>query len=388
MGSAVSRQSDAGEREPFEKGRVRTCVGCGERVGVDDVRGARPLVRLILGPGGVIAVDPGDGGFGRGAHVHPRKDCLSAAVARGLARAAKGRVHAIVGAAGGGAEGAGDQAGDQATQGVEPLTTVSLARAIREATERRLQGLIRAAVRCQSAAIGADALVGSCVRGEAALVLVACDAAAGADLPEVRRAVAEGRAVAWGSKQGLGALVGGPRERGVAVMAISAAPIAAAVANAAHVVDTCARVERGEDAADDGRRGAGRRGRPSRNAAARSEEGGSPEQRKALPGRAGLPRRREPGTSGVERENPGVGVRSASEEVGGRPDSPEGALTSREERRVSESEFGRLLATPPGMGGGGAVGGRAAMSGPTGRASTVDRVAANRRPRGWVRRIG
>lgn len=387
MGSAVSRQSDAGEREPFEKGRVRTCVGCGERVGVDDVRGARPLVRLILGPGGVIAVDPGDGGFGRGAHVHPQKDCLSAAVARGLARAAKGRVHAIVGAAGKGAEGAGDQA----THGVEPLTTVSLARAVREATERRLQGLIRAAVRCQSAAIGADAVVGSCVRGEAALVLVACDAAAGADLPEVRRAVAEGRAVAWGSKLGLGALAGGPHERGVAVMAISAAPIAAAIANAAHVVDTCARVERGEDAAgaaDDARRGAGRRGRPSRNAAARSEEGGSPEQRKAPPGHAGLRRRREPGTSGMERESPEVGVLSASEEVGGRPGSPQGALTSREERRGPESESGRLLATAPGVGGGGAVGGRAAMSGPTGRASTVDRVAANRRPRGWVRRIG
>ncbi|WP_438038333.1 YlxR family protein [Sorangium sp. So ce128] len=379
----MSRQSDAGEREPFEKGRVRTCVGCGERVGVDDVRGARPLVRLILGPGGVVAVDPGDGGFGRGAHVHPQQDCLSAAVARGLARAAKGRVHAIVGAAGGGAEGAGDQA-----QGVEPLTTVSLARAIRGATERRLHGLVRAAVRSQSAAIGPDAVVGSCVRGEAALVLVACDAAAGADLPEVRRAVAEGRAVAWGSKQGLGALAGGPRERGVAVMAISAASIAAAVANAAHVVDTCARVERGEDAAEGGRRGAGRRGRPSRSAAARSEEGESPEHRKAPPGHAGLSRRRGPGTSGVERENPGAGVLSASEDVGGRPGSLEGALTSREERRVPESGSGRLLATAPGMGGGGAVGGRAAVSGSTGRASTVDRVAANRRPRGWVRRIG
>ncbi|WP_438032175.1 DUF448 domain-containing protein [Sorangium sp. So ce204] len=379
----MSRQSDAGEREPFEKGRVRTCVGCGERVGVDDVRGARPLVRLILGPGGVVAVDPGDGGFGRGAHVHPQQGCLSAAVARGLARAAKGRVHAIVGAAGGGAEGVDDQA-----QGVEPLTTVSLARAIREATERRLQGLLRAAVRSQSVAMGADAVVRSCVRGEAALVLVACDAAAGADLPEVRRAVAEGRAVAWGSEQGLGALAGGPREHGVGLMAISSASIAAAVANAAHVVDTCARVERGEDAAEGGRRGAGRRGRPSRSAAARSEEGGSPEQRKAPPGHAGLSRRRAPGTSGVERENPGAGVLSASEDVGGRTGGLEGALTSRDERRVPESGSGRLLATAPGTGGGGAVGGRAAVSGPTGRASTVDRVAANRRPRGWVRRIG
>ncbi|WP_437730987.1 DUF448 domain-containing protein [Sorangium sp. So ce1335] len=330
----MSRQSDAGEREPSEKGRVRTCVGCGERVGVDDARGVRPLVRLILGPGGVIAVDPGDGGFGRGAHVHPRRDCLAAAVTRGLARAAKGRVHAIVGSVGPGAEGAGDQA----APGAEPLTAASLARAIREATERRIQGLVRSAVRSQHAAIGADAVVGSCARGEAALVIVACDAAAGADLPEVQRAIAEGRAVAWGSKQALGALAGGPRERGVAVMAISSASIAAAVASAVHVVDTCARIERGEDAAEGGRGSAGRRGRPARPASARSDKSARP---------AG----------------------------GEAPSAP-------------ENGDGRLLATAPGTGEGGAVGGRGVVSGSAGRASTVDRVAANRRPRGWVRRIG
>ncbi|WP_437721362.1 DUF448 domain-containing protein [Sorangium sp. So ce861] len=386
----MSRQSDAGEREPFEKGRVRTCVGCGERVGVEDARGARPLVRLILGPGGVIAVDPGDGGFGRGAHVHPQRDCLSAAVARGLARAAKGRVHAIVGTAGPGGTGeerAGEPAaaGEAAARGPEPLTTISLARAIREATERRLQGLIRAAVRSQGVAVGADAVVGSCQRGEAALVLVACDAAAGADLPEVRRSIAEGRAVAWGSKQVLGSLAGGPRERGVAVMAISSPSIAGAVAHAAHVVDTCARIERGEGAAEGGRGGSGRKGRPSRNAAARSEEGGSPEPQKAAPGPA--PRRGR-GKAGVDVERPRPFARPASEGGGGQPGSPAGELAGREERLASESGSGRLLATAPGTGEGGAVGGRAAMSGSTGRASTVDRVAANRRPRGWVRRIG
>ncbi|WP_437630808.1 DUF448 domain-containing protein [Sorangium sp. So ce854] len=338
MEAVVSRQSDAGEREPSEKGRVRTCVGCGERVVVDDARGARPLVRLILGPGGVIAVDPGDGGFGRGAHVHPRKDCLAGAVARGLARAAKGRVHAIVGSAGLGAEGVGGQA----APGAEPLTAASLARAIREATERRIQGLVRSAVRSQRAAIGADAVVGSCARGEAALVLVACDAAAGADLPEVQRAIAEGRAVAWGSKQTLGALAGGPRERDVAVMAISSASIAAAVASAVHVVDTCARIERGEDAAEGGRGGAGRRGRPARRASARSD---------------------------------------ARSDQSARP-------AGGEEPPAPESGVGRLLATAPGTGEGGAVGGRGVVSGSAGRASTVDRVAANRRPRGWVRRIG
>ncbi|XXX73556.1 YlxR family protein [Sorangium sp. So ce134] len=383
----MSRHNDAGEREPFEKGRVRTCVGCGERVGVDDARGARALVRLILGPGGVIAVDPGDGGFGRGAHVHPQRDCLSAAVARGLARAAKGRVHAIVGSAGPGGTGE-ERAGDPAAQGPEPLTTVSLARAIREATERRLQGLVRAAVRSQSVAVGADAVVGSCARGEAALVLVACDAAAGAELPEVRRAIAEGRAVAWGSKQVLGSLAGGPRERGVAVMAISSPSIAAAVARAAHVADTCARIERGEDAAEGGRGGSGRRGRPSRNAAARSEEGGSPDPRNAAPGPAGPAPRRGPGRAGVDVERPQPFARPAPEGAGGQPGGPSGALAGREERLASESGSGRLLATAPGTGEGGAVGGRAAVSGSTGRASTVDRVAANRRPRGWVRRIG
>ncbi len=387
MESVVSRQNDAGEREPFERGRVRTCVGCGERVGVDDVRGARPLVRLILGPGGVVAVDPGDGGFGRGAHVHPQRDCVAAAVARGLARAAKGRVHAILGNAGPGAEGAGDQA----APGAEPLTAVSLARAIREATERRLRRFIRAAVRSQSVAIGADAVVGSCERGEAALLLVACDAPAGADRPEVRRAIAEGRAVAWGTQQVLGSLVGGPRERGVAVMAIFSASLAAAVAHAAHVVDACARIERGEGAAEGGRGSSGRRGRSARNAAVRSEAGGVPERRKAASGHAGPAPRRGSGRAGVDVEHVehlSPGARPASEGVREKPDSPAGGLAGRDERLASKSGSGRLLAIARGTGEGGPVGGTVAMSGSTGRATTVDRVAATGRPRGWVKRIG
>ncbi len=124
MGSAVSRQSDAGEREPFEEGasaHVRRLRGARRRRRRPRRSSARPAHPWSW------RRDRGRSRRRRvraGAHVHPRKDCLSAAVARGLARAAKGRVHAIVGAAGGGAEGAGDQAGDQATQGVEPLTTV------------------------------------------------------------------------------------------------------------------------------------------------------------------------------------------------------------------------------------------------------------------------
>ncbi|WP_437670906.1 DUF448 domain-containing protein [Sorangium sp. So ce131] len=389
MDSEASRQNGTGEREPSERGRARTCVGCGERVDVGDARGARSLVRLILGPGGVIAVDPGDGGFGRGAHVHPRKECLAGAVARGLARSAKGRVHTIVGPL---AEGAAERAGDDAAQGAEPLTTASLARAIRAAMERRLEGLIRSAVRSQSAAIGADAVAGACARGEAALVLVACDAAAGAELPEVRRAVAEGRAVAWGSKQALGALAGGPRERGVAVMAISSASIADAVARAVHIVDTCGRVERGEDAAEAGGRGsagAGRRGRPARNAPAPSAEvAGSPEPTRTAPGRGGQEPRRRPERAGANAGPSKRGPRPAPEAAAGQPGSPEGAPASRAGQPAPTGGAGRLLAAAPETGNGGAVGGRWAESGSAGRASTVDRVAANRRPRGWVRRIG
>ena len=85
----------------------------------------------------------------------------------------------------------------------------SLARAIQRAMDRRIEGLLAAAVRSRRAVCGADAVTGACKRGEAALVVVACDAAAAADLTEVRRAVAEGRAVAWGSKQRLGAIAPG-----------------------------------------------------------------------------------------------------------------------------------------------------------------------------------
>jgi len=72
---------------------TRTCVGCGERASA--TRGEDGLIRLILGPGGEIAVDARGGGFGRGAHVHARPECLRRAVERGLSRSAKARVHSL-----------------------------------------------------------------------------------------------------------------------------------------------------------------------------------------------------------------------------------------------------------------------------------------------------
>jgi predicted RNA-binding protein YlxR (DUF448 family)/ribosomal protein L7Ae-like RNA K-turn-binding protein len=208
-------------------GRTRTCVGCNERVEILSAGPAR-LIRFILGPGGEVAVDPKGGGFGRGAHVHPRRECVERAARAGLLRATKGAARTVV---------------DAGESGIaEPLAAAALARAIQRSMDRRVEGLLATAVRSRQLARGADAVTGACQRGEAALVVVACDAAAAADLTEVRRAVAEGRAVAWGTKERLGAIVapravrsrlGAPPEphgtEGVGVVAIVSRTIAEAL---------------------------------------------------------------------------------------------------------------------------------------------------------------
>jgi predicted RNA-binding protein YlxR (DUF448 family) len=211
------------ERAAPRAGRTRTCVGCGQRVDLE--AGGSDLVRLVLGSDGEVAVDAGGGGFGRGAHVHARRTCLEKASAKGLAKAAKGRVVAVVG-----------------EEGSEPLGADALGRAIRAALDRRIRGLLVAATRSRAIAVGADAVTSACQRGEAHAVVVACDAAAEADLDEVRRAVPDGRAVAWGTKGALAALCPGGTEvstGGLAVIAILSASIAAAVCDAARAADAC-----------------------------------------------------------------------------------------------------------------------------------------------------
>lgn len=216
--------------------RERTCVGCGERVDKTAEGGAgAELVRLILGPDGEVAVDAAGGGFGRGAYVHPRRDCLAKAVTRGLPKAAKGRVSTIV------------DVDNERAEGHEPertkLTVDSLAAAIRAAMTRRIRGLFTSAGRSRALALGTDAVTGASERGEAELIVVACDAAAGAELSVVRKAVAEGRAVAWGTKLELGALCSGGRGRkkdvGLAVVAVTSRRIAAALRDAVRAADAC-----------------------------------------------------------------------------------------------------------------------------------------------------
>lgn len=257
------------EAEKAPRGRTRTCVGCGEHVATEATEKAIDLVRLVLGPEGEIAVDARGGAFGRGAHVHARPACLERAVKGGLARSTKGKALAVL-----------------AEDGTRlPLHAGSLARAIQEAMDRRIEGLFAAAVRSRQLAYGADAVTGpdGCQRPEAELIVVARDAAA-AELTEmsgVRRAVAEGRAVAWGDKPRLGRMVTLGKTRAadqdvvsVAVVAILSRPIAEALQQAVRIADA-ARARAGAAATGVSPRngGGGRRGQRRAPAGDRDRQG-------------------------------------------------------------------------------------------------------------------
>jgi predicted RNA-binding protein YlxR (DUF448 family)/ribosomal protein L7Ae-like RNA K-turn-binding protein len=177
---------------------VRTCAGCGKR---DQ---AEALVRVVLDPSsGELAVDLADGKFGRGAHVHPTAACVVKATTKGgFAKAFKTKVVAEPKAVG------------------EQLVL---------AADRRIEGLLGGAKRARQLAIGSD-LVREALREEkASLVVVACDAAAAADLPEVRKAIGDGNAVPFADKKRLGALLGKDE---VAVCAVLNAGVASALASA------------------------------------------------------------------------------------------------------------------------------------------------------------
>lgn len=64
------------------RGPVRTCIGCRSREPVSR------LIRLVADPTGGCVVDYDRSLPGRGAHIHPRAECIDQAVARrALARA-------------------------------------------------------------------------------------------------------------------------------------------------------------------------------------------------------------------------------------------------------------------------------------------------------------
>ena len=166
----------------------RTCVGCGQRDGAED------MLRLLVADD-EVAFDLAGGGFGRGAHLHARPACIQGAP-RGLARSFGG-----------------------------PVDTGSarLGALLVEACGRRVVGLLLAAHRLRDLAVGAEAAVQAMSAG-APLLVVAGDAGAVARSSAVERCIAEGRAIAWSTKAELGALFG---EATVAICAVRHAGIAA-----------------------------------------------------------------------------------------------------------------------------------------------------------------
>ncbi len=182
----------------------RTCAGCGETAPAED------LVRLILDPSsGEVAVDLGGSAFGRGAHLHPAPGCVAKSLKGGLARVFKSKVVA-----------------DASVIGAD----------IVKAADRRIEGLLTGARRAGQLALGADVVAQSMREGSVELVVVARDARAATRVPEIERAIASGKAVAFADKQHLGVLMGrggvGDEAGEVAVIAILHVGVADAVSRA------------------------------------------------------------------------------------------------------------------------------------------------------------
>jgi ribosomal protein L7Ae-like RNA K-turn-binding protein len=76
------------------------------------------------------------------------------------------------------------------------------------AAEKRVRDVLGAARRQRRIEVGSDAVEEALERNEAYVVVVACDARAAAETTGVRRAVASGRACAWGNKERLGRICG------------------------------------------------------------------------------------------------------------------------------------------------------------------------------------
>jgi predicted RNA-binding protein YlxR (DUF448 family)/ribosomal protein L7Ae-like RNA K-turn-binding protein len=196
---AETKQHDESS-ETGKPGSRRQCAGCAKRDFADD------LVRVVLDPAGsTLAVDLADSRFGRGAHVHASKECVQKALRGGFAKVFKCKVEGTVEALG------------------EQLVI---------SADRRIEGLLAGAKRGKLAISGSDVVRAAYREGTAALVIVACDAAAAAKLPEIQEAVSQGKAIGWGNKQRLGAIFG--RDE-VAVCAVLHEGVAKAIGSARRI---------------------------------------------------------------------------------------------------------------------------------------------------------
>jgi predicted RNA-binding protein YlxR (DUF448 family) len=174
------------QRSLEDRASTRTCVGCGVR---DD---KASMLRFIVADGEIVFHPTFQAG--RGAHLHPRPDCVRSAH-KGLGRAFKGQVR--VGAA-------------------------EIGERLAESCEKRMVGLLLAARRRGDLAVGAEA-GGRALRAGAPLVIVAADAGSVRKTSEVEGAIASGHAMVWKTKSGLGALLG---EEAIAICVVSHVGIA------------------------------------------------------------------------------------------------------------------------------------------------------------------
>jgi predicted RNA-binding protein YlxR (DUF448 family) len=156
-----------------DKPSTRMCVGCGQRTGADE------LVRLAVAPTPpFVAVDLRRKLGGRGVSVHPTKACVRSATFRG--RLAK------------------------ALRGVAQLEPESVERMITAQLERRMLGLLSAASRRRSLALGTEA-VRAALQANKGDLLIRTKDSRGRGHELARTAVALGCATAtWGTKASLG----------------------------------------------------------------------------------------------------------------------------------------------------------------------------------------
>ncbi len=167
---------------PQRRNRTRTCVGCGKSDSI-----ASGLVRLVVHAGGV-EFDLPSRSRGRGAYVHARPTCLARAP-RGLPKALR-----LAPAAGRGS--------------ARGLAANDLASALSVACVRRMGELLRAARRLRAIRADQPHRVEAAEGRPEALTIVAVDAGHAASSSALGRAVAGGRAFAWGTRSELGALLG------------------------------------------------------------------------------------------------------------------------------------------------------------------------------------
>lgn len=172
-----------GARGGAVRSRERTCAACRTATRPEE------LIRWVRDDQGAVVPDLKGTGFGRGAWLHPSRQCLSR-FATALSRSFRA-----------------------------PVTTSreQALELLRIAADKRIRDLLGAARRQRKLALGSAAVEDALGKQQARLVVVARDARAAAELPGVRRAVAAGSAAAWGSKERMGQIVGRPE---VGVLAI------------------------------------------------------------------------------------------------------------------------------------------------------------------------